>query len=212
MFKQIVTDLIGQQLESFIENFDSNSIHFTGASRLPPAQPRPPRHAPPPHPSSSSTTTTRPANPRHYHPRIDQPTATHPPPPPGFPSSNLRLKHLPVLTRASRGLPHCAYGLRVPASCVLYVPEAQGSLHQPRACRAYRVPWRCTAVHRVPCDTYHEVYRAVYSTVGCTVHCAPCGAPQEPKEPAHRAARAQGSLHRAQGTGHRAACTSPGLH
>ena len=30
MFKQIVTDLIGQQLESFIENFDSNSIHFTG--------------------------------------------------------------------------------------------------------------------------------------------------------------------------------------
>ena len=30
MFKQIVTDFIGQQLESFIENFDSNSIHFTG--------------------------------------------------------------------------------------------------------------------------------------------------------------------------------------
>ena len=30
MFKQIVTDLIGQQLNSFIEDFDSNSIHFTG--------------------------------------------------------------------------------------------------------------------------------------------------------------------------------------
>ena len=30
MFKQIVTDVIGQQLESFIENFDSNSIQFTG--------------------------------------------------------------------------------------------------------------------------------------------------------------------------------------
>ena len=26
------------------------------------------------------------------------------------------------------GPPYCAYGLRVPACCVLYVPEAQGSL------------------------------------------------------------------------------------
>ena len=45
------------------------------------------------------------------------------------------------------GPPYCTYGLRVPASCVLYVVEAQGSLppgpttvrplyaYQPRACR-----------------------------------------------------------------------------
>ena len=26
------------------------------------------------------------------------------------------------------GPPYCTYGLRVPASCVLHVPEAQGSL------------------------------------------------------------------------------------
>ena len=30
MFKQIVTDLIGQHLNRYIEDFDSNSIHFTG--------------------------------------------------------------------------------------------------------------------------------------------------------------------------------------
>ena len=199
MFKQIVTDLIGQQLESFIENFDSNSIHFTGAGRLPPAQPRPPRHAPPPHPSSSSSTNTRPANPRHYHPRIDQPTATHPPPsppPPGFPSSNLRLKHLPVLTRTSRGLPHCAYGLRVPASCVLYVPEAQGSLHQPRACLAYRAP--CGAPQ-------YTAYRVVH-TVRCAVQCTvPRGVPYTACRAVHRRNLGTGQLgHRAQGTGHRA--------
>eukprot|EP00964_Phaeocystis_antarctica_P070183 scaffold42696_cov57-Phaeocystis_antarctica.AAC.3 len=48
----------------------------------------------------------------------------------------------------------CTYGLRLPASCVLYVLEAQGGLppgaprtvrtpyaYQPRACRTYRVPW-----------------------------------------------------------------------
>ena len=54
------------------------------------------------------------------------------------------------------GPPYCTYGLRVPASCVLYVPEAQGSLprtvrtpytYQPRACRTY-VPR--TAYHRMP--------------------------------------------------------------
>ena len=54
------------------------------------------------------------------------------------------------------GPPYCAPGLRVPAACVPYVPEAQGSLplgphctvrtphtYQPRACRAsmHRVPW-----------------------------------------------------------------------
>ena len=46
--------------------------------------------------------------------------------------------------------PYCTYGLRVPASCVAYIPEAQGSwcatvrmsyTYQPRACRTYRVPW-----------------------------------------------------------------------
>ena len=31
------------------------------------------------------------------------------------------------------GPPYCAYGLRVPASCVLYAPEAQGSLPQGQA-------------------------------------------------------------------------------
>ena len=48
--------------------------------------------------------------------------------------------------------PYCTYGLREPASCVLYVPKAQGSLpqrgttarpgyaYQPRACRTCRVP------------------------------------------------------------------------
>ena len=50
------------------------------------------------------------------------------------------------------GAPHCTYGLRVPASCVPYVHEAQGGLppgphalfvlgtcgYPPRACRTYR--------------------------------------------------------------------------
>ena len=52
---------------------------------------------------------------------------------------------LPVVVRRHAdthvpGPPYCTYGLRVPASCVLYVPEAQGS--SPRGghyCR-YRVP------------------------------------------------------------------------
>ena len=51
------------------------------------------------------------------------------------------------------GPPYCTYGLRVPASSVLYVPEAQGSLPRApllyvccmhnslRACCAYRVLW-----------------------------------------------------------------------
>ena len=48
------------------------------------------------------------------------------------------------------GPPHCTYGLRLPASCVLYVLAAQGSrcptvrtpyAYPPRACRTYRVPW-----------------------------------------------------------------------
>ena len=35
------------------------------------------------------------------------------------------------------------YGLRVPASCVLYVPEAQGSLARggTTVCRTSHVPW-----------------------------------------------------------------------
>jgi hypothetical protein len=55
-----------------------------------------------------------------------------------------------VLTRPVPGLPYCTYGLRVAAGCVLYAPEAQGSLpqggssvpaYQPRAPlrSAYRV-------------------------------------------------------------------------
>ena len=51
------------------------------------------------------------------------------------------------------GPPYCTCGLRVPASCVLYVSEAQGSLpggtpyaYQPRSCRTYRVMWH----HRPP--------------------------------------------------------------
>ena len=47
------------------------------------------------------------------------------------------------------GPPYCTYGLRVPASCVLYVPVAQGSLARGRhcrtrtspVCRTHRVPW-----------------------------------------------------------------------
>ena len=47
-------------------------------------------------------------------------------------------------------VPEPPYRLRVPASCVAYVPEAQGSwcatvrtsyTYQPRAYRTYRVPW-----------------------------------------------------------------------
>ena len=54
--------------------------------------------------------------------------------------------------------PCCTYGLRVPASCVPYVPEAQGSSSargsyctayvKPRACHAYRVP--CGASQVLP--------------------------------------------------------------
>ena len=53
--------------------------------------------------------------------------------------------------------PCCTYRLRVPASCVAYVPEAQGSCcatvrapcaYQPRACRTYRVP--CGAPQVLP--------------------------------------------------------------
>ena len=49
------------------------------------------------------------------------------------------------LPSTSRGLCTVVPGTR-PASCVLYVSEAQGSLprapyaYQPRACRTYRVP------------------------------------------------------------------------
>ena len=40
------------------------------------------------------------------------------------------------------GPPYCAYGLRVPPPCVLYVPEAQGSLVRGRHYCTYRVPPR----------------------------------------------------------------------
>ena len=51
------------------------------------------------------------------------------------------------------GPPFCTYGLRVPASCVLYVPEAQGSL-----------PWGghyCTYAVRVPAPGVPYVPRTV---------------------------------------------------
>ena len=48
-----------------------------------------------------------------------------------------------MLRRTPRGPLHCAYGEDVSASCVLYVPEAQGSLplgptHEVRARYAYQ--------------------------------------------------------------------------
>ena len=56
--------------------------------------------------------------------------------------------------------PHCAYRLRVPASCVAYVSEAQGSdcatartPYQPRVCRTCRVPCgapQVFALHGLP--------------------------------------------------------------
>eukprot|EP00964_Phaeocystis_antarctica_P055396 scaffold32593_cov63-Phaeocystis_antarctica.AAC.2 len=67
-----------------------------------------------------------------------------------------------MLTRTPRGLRTETYGLRVPAACVPYVPEAQGSCcttvrtpygvlyaYQPWACRTYRAPWhrRCLRWH-----------------------------------------------------------------
>ena len=48
------------------------------------------------------------------------------------------------------GPPYCTYGLRVPASCVLYVPEAQGSL-----------PLYCTSAVRVPASGVPYVPRTV---------------------------------------------------
>ena len=57
------------------------------------------------------------------------------------------------------GPPFCTYGPRVPASCVLYVPAAQGGwcatvrtpyAYQPRACRTYRVPWHPRPPTRAP--------------------------------------------------------------
>ena len=41
--------------------------------------------------------------------------------------------------------PHCTYGLRVPASCVLYVPEAQGSLLALYAVRGTRYAYQSLA-------------------------------------------------------------------
>eukprot|EP00964_Phaeocystis_antarctica_P050233 scaffold29131_cov50-Phaeocystis_antarctica.AAC.4 len=58
-------------------------------------------------------------------------------------------QHPPMLTRSSRDVQYSTtsvlyfrYGLRVPASCVLYVPEAQGTL--PRGAT------NCTFAVRVP--------------------------------------------------------------
>ena len=60
----------------------------------------------------------------------------------------LQLQQPPKLTRTPRVGPPCGtYGRHVPASCVLHVPEAQGSLPPgPHAlyapCTMYHVPWR----------------------------------------------------------------------
>eukprot|EP00964_Phaeocystis_antarctica_P028932 scaffold16296_cov63-Phaeocystis_antarctica.AAC.2 len=58
-------------------------------------------------------------------------------------------------------VPHCTYGLRVPACCVLYGPEAQGSLPLgPTHCTyAVRVP--ASAVPYVPRTVAHQVYADV---------------------------------------------------
>ena len=44
----------------------------------------------------------------------------------------------PMLTTYAPGPPYCTYGLRVPASCVLHVPKAQGSVSQCSTYCAYR--------------------------------------------------------------------------
>ena len=62
------------------------------------------------------------------------------------------------MTRAPRGLLYCTYGLRVPASCVLYVPEAQGSLA--------RGMHHCTYAVRVPASGVPYVPRTVWCTAG----------------------------------------------
>ena len=56
------------------------------------------------------------------------------------------------------GPPYCTYGLRIPASCVLYVPEAQGSL----PCGLTH----CTYVVRVPASGVPYVPRTVWCTPG----------------------------------------------
>ena len=54
------------------------------------------------------------------------------------------------------GLPYCTYGLRAPVSCVLYVPEAQGSLPPG--------PTLCT-------------YRGTRTSLGCAVRTVYRGTP-----------------------------------
>ena len=63
--------------------------------------------------------------------------------------------------------PYCTYGLRVPASCVLYVPEAQGSLPRGQALlyvrrrrtsvrRAVRTAYRGNTGHLRECEVCHS--------------------------------------------------------
>ena len=74
------------------------------------------------------------------------------------------------LPSTSRGLCTVLPGTR-PASCVLYVSEAQGSLprapcaYQPRACRTYRVPWR----HRRPAIRRAASRRTLTLTLSLTL-------------------------------------------
>ena len=57
----------------------------------------------------------------------------------------------PLLTRTPRGFPYCMCGLRVSASCVLYVPEAQGSLPRGSTTVHIRVPSSGVRTYLVPC-------------------------------------------------------------
>eukprot|EP00964_Phaeocystis_antarctica_P040468 scaffold23130_cov63-Phaeocystis_antarctica.AAC.2 len=86
------------------------------------------------------------------------------------------------------GPPYCTYGLRVPASCVVCVPEAQGSLsrtvrtpytYQPQACRMYCVPWhhrsrsctRCRSRSSSPSSRRPSLRTAATSS-GCATRAA----------------------------------------
>ena len=73
------------------------------------------------------------------------------------------LEYHTALTRASRGL-RPAYRLRAPASCVLHVPGAQGSLARGHAHCTYAVRVTASGV----CDTVRTAYRGSAGTTCCT--------------------------------------------
>ena len=69
-----------------------------------------------------------------------------------------------MLNTCVPGPPHCTYELRIPASCVLYVPEAQGSLPPGRHARYVR----CTRT-----SLGHTMRTAYRGTTVSTPH-GPC--------------------------------------